>query len=192
MHDVNKSLSLTITSEGFVLYFRSFIWECTPVKRSFFFFRLCRIPLWTAPPLESAFQSCSWCRVNLPPLLLLPQGERVTQPATGPHLQRPWFVQGLGVWSQLAGWWEHSLGFWQSAETMPSFSWGNRVVRILSRAAGGYLCYRMEKACLKMKLVQRKQKWDEKSHVNLLIWPHLKSVRLLNISVEWAHFLTSI
>ena len=97
MHDVNKSLSLTITSEGFVLYFRSFIWKCTPMKRSLFFLVcaefLCGLP----HPLESTFQSCSWCGVSLPPLpplLLFPQGERVTQPATGPHLQWPWFVQG--------------------------------------------------------------------------------------------------
>ena len=166
---------------------------CSCEKVLFFLFFVCAEFLCGLPhPLESTFQSRSCCGGSPPPLLLLPQGERVTQPATGPHLQRLWFVQGMGVWSQLAGWWEHSLGFWQSTGTMPSFSWGNRVVRIESRAAGGHLCYRMEKACLKMKLVHGKQKRDEKSHVNLLTWPHLKLVRLLNISVAWAHFLTSM
>ena len=158
MHDVNKSLSLTITSEGFVLYFRSFIWECTPMKRSFCFcfFYLCRIPLWTAPPL----------RINLSVLQLMRSEPASFAPVLpgwtcDPASHRPppavtVDCSRMGVWSQLAGWWEHSLGFWQSTETMSSFLWGNRVVRIVSRAAGGHPCYWMEKACLKMKLVQRK------------------------------------
>ena len=68
MHDVNKSLSLTITSEGFVLYFRSFIWKCTPMKRSFFFWSVqnsfvdCPTP-WNQPfsPAVDAEWACLLC-----------------------------------------------------------------------------------------------------------------------------------
>lgn len=159
----------------------------------FFFFKcLCRIPLWTAPPLRISFSVLQLMQSEPASFAPVPPGWTCDPASHRPPPAVTVVCSRMGVWSQLAGWWEHSLGFWQSTETMSSFSWGNRVFRIVSRAAGGHLCYWMEKACLKMKLVQRKYKWDEKSHVSLLIWLHLKSVRLLNISVPWAHFLTSI